>query len=77
MTELRHVQGAGVAAGDGEAHAGRVLPCVQCGADVTVGAEPRIGEIVVCGTCSVELELISLDPPQLALAPEVEEDWGE
>jgi alpha-aminoadipate carrier protein LysW len=34
-------------------------------------------EIVVCPECGVELEVISVDPPELAVAPEVEEDWGE
>ncbi|PJF22822.1 MAG: lysine biosynthesis protein LysW, partial [Phototrophicales bacterium] len=27
--------------------------------------------------CGAELEIISLNPLQLELAPEVEEDWGE
>nr|WP_246062430.1 lysine biosynthesis protein LysW [Haloactinospora alba] len=34
-------------------------------------------EIVVCEDCSSELEVVAVDPPVLALAPEVEEDWGE
>nr|WP_017603275.1 hypothetical protein [Nocardiopsis alkaliphila] len=34
-------------------------------------------EIVVCYACSSELEVIAVEPALLALAPEVEEDWGE
>jgi alpha-aminoadipate carrier protein LysW len=34
-------------------------------------------ELIACAECGAELEIISLDPVQLELAPEVEEDWGE
>jgi alpha-aminoadipate carrier protein LysW len=34
-------------------------------------------EVVACTECAAELEVIALDPVELALAPEVEEDWGE
>jgi len=36
-----------------------------------------IGEIVECGECASELEILTLDPIRAALAPEIEEDWGE
>ncbi|WP_433374809.1 lysine biosynthesis protein LysW [Streptosporangium sp. CA-115845] len=51
--------------------------CPECGASVALGNAPKPSEIFVCGECAVELELIAVGPPQLALAPEVEEDWGE
>jgi alpha-aminoadipate carrier protein LysW len=35
------------------------------------------GEIVQCPDCGVELEVMSLQPLRLELAPEEEEDWGE
>jgi len=35
------------------------------------------GEIVVCSDCGVDLEVVSLDPLRLELAPMEEEDWGE
>jgi alpha-aminoadipate carrier protein LysW len=35
------------------------------------------GEIVVCPDCGVELEVRSVAPVIVELAPEVEEDWGE
>jgi alpha-aminoadipate carrier protein LysW len=34
-------------------------------------------EIVQCGECDVELEVVGLAPLTLELAPEEEEDWGE
>jgi alpha-aminoadipate carrier protein LysW len=42
-----------------------------------LAADVEVGEIVVCPDCGVELEMMSLDPTTLELAPEVEEDWGE
>ncbi len=43
----------------------------------TLAADVEEGEIVVCPDCGVELEVVSLDPLTLDLAPDVEEDWGE
>ena len=51
--------------------------CPECAADVTLAADTLASEIVACPDCGAELEVVSLDPPTLALAPEVEEDWGE
>ena len=51
--------------------------CVECAAEVELAADVEEGEIVVCPDCGVELEVLSLDPVTLELAPEVEEDWGE
>jgi alpha-aminoadipate carrier protein LysW len=51
--------------------------CPECNAEVAVSSELRAGEIVVCPECQTELELVSLNPVELALAPEIEEDWGE
>jgi alpha-aminoadipate carrier protein LysW len=44
---------------------------------LALAADVEVGEIVVCPDCGVELEVMSLDPIRLELAPEVEEDWGE
>jgi len=50
--------------------------CPEC-----IGVIPlkqaELGEIVVCGDCGAELELRSLQPLQLELAPVEAEDWGE
>lgn len=54
-----------------------VTECVECGAEVDLPDDVEIGEIVDCGTCGSELEVVSVDPVELELAPELEEDWGE
>lgn len=51
--------------------------CPECDAEVSLGADARISEIVECPECRLELEIESVEPPRLTLAPEVEEDWGE
>jgi alpha-aminoadipate carrier protein LysW len=53
------------------------MECLECGAELELAADVEEGEIVICPDCGVELEVISLDPIALELAPEVEEDWGE
>jgi alpha-aminoadipate carrier protein LysW len=35
------------------------------------------GEVLRCADCAVELEVTATTPLTLALAPEVQEDWGE
>ena len=51
--------------------------CPECAADVSLPDDVMQGEIVQCPDCGVELEVTSLDPLTLELAPEEEEDWGE
>lgn len=51
--------------------------CPECEAVVSLESGAELGEILVCPDCGVELEITSLDPVTLALAPKEEEDWGE
>ncbi|MFE4594060.1 lysine biosynthesis protein LysW [Streptomyces laurentii] len=51
--------------------------CPECEDEVKISASPRLNEIIECAGCRSELEIVALDPVMLALAPEVEEDWGE
>ncbi len=51
--------------------------CPECAATVSLPVDTLESEIVACPECGAELEVVSLHPPTLALAPEVEEDWGE
>jgi alpha-aminoadipate carrier protein LysW len=51
--------------------------CPVCGAEITLFEDTVEGELIVCPECGVELEVISVDPPELAEAPQEEEDWGE
>jgi len=50
--------------------------CPECAAEIALG-DVMEGEIVDCPDCGVELEVVSLDPLTLDLAPQEEEDWGE
>jgi alpha-aminoadipate/glutamate carrier protein LysW len=50
--------------------------CPECEAEITVQGL-MVGEIIYCPDCSAELEVLRLEPPAVALAPQVEEDWGE
>lgn len=51
--------------------------CPECEEPVRIGPSARLNEIVDCAGCRSELEIVALSPLVLALAPEVEEDWGE
>ncbi len=54
----------------------QTIACPECAG--TIEASPRFpGEIIDCGDCGAELEVTALAPLTLALAPEIEEDWGE
>jgi alpha-aminoadipate/glutamate carrier protein LysW len=50
--------------------------CPECDAEIDLTGVVQ-NEIVVCSDCGVDLEVISLDPPALELAPMEAEDWGE
>lgn len=52
------------------------IACPECAA--AIQAAPQFtGEIVDCTDCGAELEVTSLMPVTVELAPEIEEDWGE
>jgi alpha-aminoadipate/glutamate carrier protein LysW len=51
--------------------------CIECGANIKIDAQLLPGEIITCSECKVELEVLNVNPVQLMLAPEIEEDWGE
>lgn len=50
--------------------------CPECAADIEI-TSVMVGEILQCNDCSAELEVLSLEPINLGLAPAEEEDWGE
>jgi alpha-aminoadipate carrier protein LysW len=50
--------------------------CPECEALLTLNDVLR-GEIVTCPECGAELEVVSVDPIRLELAPMEQEDWGE
>ncbi len=50
--------------------------CPECEGPITL-RDPLQGEIVPCASCGADLEVVSLSPLTLELAPEEQEDWGE
>ena len=54
-----------------------VAECPECAAEVSLPNDVMEAEIVYCPECEAELEVVSLNPLTLELAPEEEEDWGE
>jgi alpha-aminoadipate carrier protein LysW len=51
--------------------------CPECGAELSLHDDVETGEIIDCGTCGSELEVVDTEPVVLETAPELEEDWGE
>lgn len=51
--------------------------CPECEGPLTLEANTIEGEIIPCGDCGAELEVLATSPIELAVAPLVEEDWGE
>lgn len=54
-----------------------IAECPECMADLSLPDDVMESEIISCQDCGVELEVTSLSPLTLELAPEEEEDWGE
>jgi alpha-aminoadipate carrier protein LysW len=51
--------------------------CPECDAQVAIGGDAEVGEIVSCPECGADLEIRGLTPARLEVAPPEEEDWGE
>jgi alpha-aminoadipate carrier protein LysW len=50
--------------------------CPECEGSLIL-RDPLEGEIIPCAFCGADLEVVSLAPLRLDLAPEEQEDWGE
>ena len=53
------------------------VSCPECEAEITLDSGTEVGEIIVCSDCGVDLEITSLEPAGVELAPMEAEDWGE
>jgi alpha-aminoadipate/glutamate carrier protein LysW len=53
------------------------VTCPECEAEINLDASVESGEIIVCPDCGVDLEVTSLNPATVDLAPMEQEDWGE
>jgi len=54
-----------------------VATCPVCDASIELDDNVELNELISCPDCGSELEVVSLDPPQVEEAPQEEEDWGE
>ena len=50
--------------------------CPECFAEIEL-TDVMQNEITQCPDCGVDLEVVTVEPLVLELAPEEEEDWGE
>lgn len=55
----------------------KIAECPECAAEISLPDDVVEGEIVICGDCGMELEVVEVNPLILEPAPEEEEDWGE
>ena len=44
----------------------KVLPCLDCGADIEFDKRPKLGQIISCQVCDTAFEVVSEDPIELA-----------
>lgn len=51
--------------------------CIECDGEVSLPDDVVENEIIVCPDCGVDLEVLSLNPVTIELAPMEAEDWGE
>ena len=51
--------------------------CPECEAEITLDTTVIQGEILVCPDCGIDLEVMSIEPVTIEVAPMEEEDWGE
>ena len=56
----------------------QILNCIVCRDEINVESNVITGEIMECSSCGQEHEVqVNGDSITLALAPEIEETWGE
>ena len=55
----------------------QAVGCLECEAALELPEDRVIGEIIPCPECGCEMEVTSLEPFAMEMAPEIEEDWGE
>ena len=51
--------------------------CPVCDGVVNIPDGTFVNELLSCGDCGTELEVLSLEPLLMEIAPPCEEDWGE
>jgi alpha-aminoadipate carrier protein LysW len=54
-----------------------IAVCPECEAEIHVDEEVDKGDLLDCEECDVRLEVVGLDPVELDLAPDEEDDYDE
>ena len=54
-----------------------MFECIVCDAELSLGEETIVGELITCADCGTELEVTGINPFSIQEAPQVQEDWGE
>ncbi len=55
----------------------KTAECPVCGAEIERVEDTVESELISCEDCGSELEVVKLEPFEIAEAPQTEEDWGE
>ena len=55
----------------------KIAQCPICDADIELPDDAVEGELLTCPECGSELEVISVDPPEVAEAPQEEAETEE
>lgn len=45
----------------------KTIKCPYCESDVIIPDDEAVGGIIECGSCGAELEIVSINPPQVSL----------
>ncbi len=53
------------------------MSCPECAGAIAPKAELALGELLSCPDCGTRLEVTGIAPPEIGIAPAIEEDWGE
>lgn len=51
--------------------------CPDCDGNIILNSKTEKGEVIRCNDCSVDLEVVSLQPLKINHLPKMDEDWGE
>lgn len=54
-----------------------IAVCPECEAEIHVDEEVDKGDLLDCEECDAKLEVVGLDPIELDLAADEDEDYGE
>ena len=51
--------------------------CPSCGAKVTIGLNPKMGQLLICSKCKTEIEVVWLDPVELDWPYDDDDDFDD